>query len=93
VITPEDLQRLQMTMAPRLADILAQLPPDAAQAWLGGFIANMIGPLPQEHWNNMRAEAAAPCDQPDCGCEVFKSKVMDALNILREDWREQTGKY
>jgi hypothetical protein len=92
MMSKESLNRLQRA-APLVGFVLSRTPPSVAQAVLGGFIANIIGPLPDEHWKQMIVESRKPCGVPDCGCEKFKGNVLEALDALREDWKEQVKKY
>lgn len=77
-------------VAGALVDILSKAPPQVAQAMLGGFIASVIGSLPDPFWKIMLQEAQKPCGQPECDCEKFRVPVMNALDVLREDYKEQT---
>lgn len=86
----EQLEKMN-SLAPLFAACMRRVPPYAAAAFLGGFLANVVGCLPQDHWEQMLAEAPKPCGEPDCGCEKVIVPVMEALNLLREDWKEQTG--
>jgi hypothetical protein len=70
---------------------LMEEPPAVAQAMLGGLIASTIGNMPDDFWKAMMAEAHLPCGIPDCGCEKVKGAVMEALDLLREDFKEQTA--
>jgi len=57
--------------------------------FLGSFIANLVGPFDDQSWADIQREAPIPCGERDCGCETVRVKVIEALTIAREDWREQ----
>jgi hypothetical protein len=65
-------------LAPSFARLLAELPPETAQAWLGGFLANIIGPLPQAHW-----ERIAPHDQPGGGPQQDPANLIPGTAHLK----------
>jgi hypothetical protein len=76
-------------IAHELCRIIMLLPPEKAQAALGGFIANIVGPIPNEYWESMKRAAAQPCGRIDCGCETLRNKLFDTLDLQRTDWLEQ----
>ncbi|MFL6416131.1 MAG: hypothetical protein ACJ74Y_10755 [Bryobacteraceae bacterium] len=55
-------------------------------AALGGFIANIVGPIPEEKWQEMVRTMQTGCDNPGCDCHTVSSKLFDALDELRTDW-------
>jgi hypothetical protein len=60
--------------------------PDGSAAAFGGLLANIIGPLPEEFWQEMIRSAGEPCDDANCACHTFKGRVFEALDDLRTDW-------
>ena len=66
---------------------LTALDPEDAQGFLGGHIANIIGPIPDEFWRRMMLNAQLPCGRPGCSCETLRIEVYAALESLRDDWR------
>lgn len=57
--------------------------------FLGSFIANLVGPFDDQSWREIQAVAPVPCGEQDCGCESVRVKAIEALTIVRDDWREQ----
>jgi hypothetical protein len=88
-LTPADLVYLPANDVKDFIIAAARVKPWEAQAMLGGFIANIIGPIPELLWQRMMAESKEPCGRPDCGCESVRVEVFPALDKLRTDWLEQ----
>lgn len=79
-----------------MVDIVKQIHPhmqDGSAAkrnqFLGGLLANVVGPIPDEAWSEMMEDSKHPCGQPDCGCETLRTETFTTLDKLRTDWREQ----
>lgn len=79
-----------------LGAALTQVDPGVAAAMLGGAIANMVGHIPDEFWEQMKIETVKPCEcgQPECNgeAEVARRKEIYAmLDVLRNEWKEAVG--
>jgi hypothetical protein len=60
--------------------------PGHRNAALGGIIANTIGPIPEDDWQEMMKDSSTPCVIAGCGCAALKVRVMEVLDELRTDW-------
>lgn len=75
-----------------IAEALKNTDPDRAQAILGGLIGNIVGNLPDDHWKEIVKLSEAPCSQEGCTCHIYQKKVYDALEMLRQTWKEVVAK-
>jgi hypothetical protein len=67
---------------------LAELPVEHASILLNGTVANIVGHLPEEHWQKMLAISGKPCGKPDCQCHLQHGALFAALQTLREEWKK-----
>lgn len=70
---------------------ILSLPPEEAQAMVAGFVASVLGQLPDEFWQLMLENSGTECGVPDCDCHKLGQLVFPALDALRTDYKEQTG--
>lgn len=75
--------------ASMMAALFTDMPPRESEAALLTFLAQLVDALPDARWAEMRASAKLPCGKPGCTCESRREWLMDALDELRDSWREQ----
>ena len=73
-----------------IAKALSKYDPVAAQSVMGGVLANIVGNIPDEHWEKMKTEAALPCDRPGCTCHLLHKSTFDQLELLRQFFNKVT---
>lgn len=64
-----------------------QCPPADFRTFLSGaIIANVVGNLSDEYWREFSKMEI--CDEPGCDCYVVATKLVEALDALRDDHRK-----
>lgn len=59
-----------------------------AQLILTAMMARIIDDIDDAFWIDMKIQSAVPCENEGCDCELARSKVFEALDFLREHYRE-----
>ncbi len=78
-------------LAPLIEQAISEVTPEEAQASLGGLLGNVIGPIPDEFWDEMVKFSGEPCSTPGCTCHIAHKKVFDGFTELRKEWKRITS--
>lgn len=83
--TDQELHNFVTEVCQRLADLGSRMEPqEFAAMFTGGIIANVVGNMPQNYWQEF--SRVEPCGRPGCDCHlVLQPKIMKALETLRND--------
>jgi len=86
-LPPDVIASLGAVIGVSLTDMAAT----QAQAVLGGTLGNVVGHIPDEQWEQMKAVAYIPCDCGNPNCQDIARKTFEALDLLRKDWKNEMG--
>lgn len=59
---------------------------------VGTFIANLVGPIPDDVWGDMMKQSEKPCGKPGCTCHIAVKILFDGINTEREEWKKNVDK-
>lgn len=75
-----------------IAQALSSMHPQDAQAMLGAIFVNMVGNIPDDHWEAIKKAAQLPCECGDAGCGEAARAMIKAGEVAREQFKRVTGK-
>ena len=86
-----ELEKLANESAVKLRSgltLVAQaLHPHDFRIWLFSIVmANVVGNMPDDYWEQMMD--CKPCPEAGCDCHLMARQFMAAMNIIREDHKE-----
>lgn len=63
--------------------------PNERGLFLHAIMANLVGSMTDEVWNQINKAARPPCGELNCTCHLARQKFFDALEAVRKDWKEE----
>lgn len=73
-----------------LSGAISQMKPQKAQAVLGAIFANMVGNIPQEKWEKIKAASQLPCECGDPRCGDAVKAIFAAAEVARVQFKRIT---
>lgn len=68
--------------------VLREMSREARFTFIFSLCTNLSGPIPEAEWRELLERSAKPCGKSDCRCEMHSRPLFEALDDLRDDWRE-----
>lgn len=90
ILTHQQIAVFVRPLTESLMQTAEVLHPRNFQCGLGAILANVVGNLPDDYWQE--AKKVGPCSIPGCLCHVPAKAVMEALDLLRNDHIETMKK-
>lgn len=60
-------------------------PADFAALFFGGVVANVVGNLPDDYWQELVRESSKPCARAGCDCQKMNVQILAVMDALRAD--------